>query len=294
MNRIIISSLFFASLALAGDSTGHVIDHFRYSVKSYNHLNTTVEYGLGDLTVKAGTSRNTISGLLSYDPSRKNPQLSFTPRGNQVDFAIKFEDADSFDYKTDLNFSDYRKLKFKENVSEIDLALPMGIAMDLSLEFGFGNAHIDLSTLQIERMNIECGLSDVNMEIQSPNPVKAQKLKIESGLGDLSIVGLGNLRAADIDLDVGLGSTDIDFRGDRLADTDFNIEVGLGDLDLIMPRHANIKIRVSDSFLSSLSITGLVEEKEDLWVTPNWKPGLPVLNLDVSVGLGSVNIFVRE
>ena len=37
-----------------------------------------------------------------------------------------------------------------------------------------------------------------------------------------------------------------------------------------------------------------MEEKEDLWVTPNWKPGLPVLNLDVSVGLGSVNIFVRE
>lgn len=283
-----------ASAWMADSTQQTVIDHFRYSVKDYSFLNATVDYGLGDLTIKPGSGRYIISGMLTYDPSQKQPWLTFTPRNEQVDFMIQFDDSDSIHFNGDINFSNYKSLTFKDKNCDIDLALPLKIDLGLRLEFGFGNADIDLSGLRIERMAIECGLSDVNLEIHSPNPVRSRKLKIESGLGDLNVVGLGNLRANDIDLDVGLGSTDIDFRGDRLVDTDFNIEVGLGDLDLILPRHANIKIRVSDSFLSKVSVLGLVEERQDYWVTPNWKPGVPVLNLDVSVGLGSVNISVRE
>ncbi|NOZ03876.1 MAG: cell wall-active antibiotics response protein, partial [FCB group bacterium] len=86
----------------------------------------------------------------------------------------------------------------------------------------------------------------------------------------------------------------IDLRGEDITDMEGEIEVGLGSLDLILPADANIRIYVDDTFLSSVKIKGLRKEEQNEWISPEWKTGRPNLKFDLSVGLGSVDVELRD
>ena len=113
-------------------------------------------------------------------------------------------------------------------------------------------------------------------------------------MGDIDISGLANLAAKKIDINIGLGSADIDFTGDRIFETDMNVDVGLGSLDMVLPKKANIEIYVDASFLSSVDIYGLKQKKNKYWVSPNWESSYPTITMDVNVGMGSVDIVIDD
>ena len=112
-------------------------------------------------------------------------------------------------------------------------------------------------------------------------------------MGDLSATGLGNLGADNIDINVGLGSADIDLSGDRIYDMDVNVDVGLGSLDMVLPDNANIEIFVDSSFLSSVDVYGLTKKRNKSWVSPDWDKNKPTISMDINVGMGSVDIVVE-
>lgn len=299
MKRLLLLFLITLTLGYSNDSTQQIIrDHYHFSTKAYTKLNVEIHYGIGELILSPGNNRYDIDGVIQYNPSYMEPDVQLLSRGRTADLNI---DINSKDSSYHVSVTKLKKLNiFSGNNNNnimyniMDFTLPTALPTSLELEFGFGSAEIDLSGMRIEYLSLECGLSDVNIVSYNRNPIECKKIKLESGLGDLSIVGLGNVRARTIELEVGLGSANIDFRGNRLVDTDFSVEVGLGDLDLILPERANIKMVINDTFLSSVSVYGLVEAGEKEWVSPNWRPGLPIINLDVSVGLGSVDIFVKD
>ncbi len=197
--------------------------------------------------------------------------------------------------KTKKDHKRENKYKLSHFDNEMEFYFPSRIKTDLFLDFGVGDAEIDLTNISIPKLNINCGLSDVELEINERNDVVCESISIENGLGDLSVTGLGNLSAKKIDINIGLGSADIDLSSDNgLDDTDINVDVGLGSLDMILPEKANIKIYVDSSFLSSVDIYGLKQKKNKLWVSPDWKSGYPTISMDVNVGIGSVDIYVED
>ncbi len=283
--------LLLCTIAFGSDSTRQSIrDHYHFSTKGSIQLDAKIDFGIGDLILSPNKTRNDIDGVIQYDPIYTAPKVNLLEHGNSAALTI---DVSSNDSSYHFDIDRIKDLKDFDSKNVMDFSLPTAIPTVLDLDFGFGTAEIDLSGLRIEKLNVECGFSDVNIISNKFNPIECRNLKLESGLGDLSIMGLGNIHARSIDLNVGLGSANVDFRGDQLIDTDFDIEVGLGDLDLILPERANIKLYVNDTFLSSVAVYGLIEESENEWVSENWRPGLPVINLDISVGLGSADISVK-
>ncbi|NQV37962.1 MAG: hypothetical protein HQ509_08160 [Candidatus Marinimicrobia bacterium] len=294
MKHLLLGILLTLNFMQAKDSTRQIIrDHYHFSTKGHTELIAQIHYGIGELILTPSENRFDIDGVIQYDPSFMEPIVDLHSRGKTAELSVDINSKDSSYHMPINEFKDLRI--FSRNSNNImDFSLPVSIPITLDLEFGFGSAEIDLSGMRIADLDLECGLSDVNIVSNAMNPIECRRIKLESGLGDLNIVGLGNIHARSIDLEIGLGSADIDFRGDRLVDTNFDIEVGLGDLDLILPERANIKVYVNDTFLSSVSVYGLIEEDEDEWISPNWRPGLPVIKLDVSVGLGSIDISVKD
>ncbi len=296
MKTIITIILIVQSLVFAGDTTRQVIrDHYHFSSKGFTQLDAQISYGIGELYLSPSKTRHDIDGFVQYDPRFVTPDIDMKSRRKTAYFSIDIDSRDS-SYNLDVHIDHLRDLKglSRKTRNVLDFTLPATLPTSLDLEFGFGSADIDLSGIRLEDLDIECGLSDVNVSSLRDNPIECNRIKLESGLGDLSISGLGYVHARNIDLNVGLGSANIDFRGGRIIDTEFDIEVGLGDLDLILPERANIRVDINDTFLSSVSVYGLKEENEDEYVSPDWKPGLPVIHLDISVGLGSVDISVKN
>jgi hypothetical protein len=287
---LIISPIIFAQ---NGDHDNHddyddydAVDSYRFNTKQYKDLDVSIAYGLGDLTIGSSDQRNIIEGSIAYDKRRIKPIVKMESVGSSGVLMIKT--------KKDHEKSEHR-YNYSKSDNEMEFYFPSRIKTDLFLDFGVGDAEIDLTNISITKLNINCGLSDVEIEINERNDVVCESISIENGLGDLSVTGLGNLSAKKIDINIGLGSADIDLSGDNgLDDTDINVDVGLGSLDMILPEKANIKIYVDSSFLSSVDIYGLKQKKNKLWVSSEWKSGYPTISMDVNVGIGSVDIYVED
>lgn len=259
-------------------------DHYIFNTKQYKNLDVSISYGLGELYIGPNDEKNKIEGTITYDIRRITPKVTLENVSSSGVLTIKAEKNKDDD--------ECRK-KFRDYDNEMEFYFPSDINTDLFLDFGVGDANIDLTDIAVSRLDINCGLSDVELEINKRNKVVCTTANIESGLGDLEVYGLGNLAAKNIDINVGLGSADINMTGDKIYDMEVNVDVGLGSLDMILPDHVNIEIFVDASFLSSVDISGLEKKKNKYWVTRDWDADNPTISMDVNVGMGSVDISVE-
>jgi predicted membrane protein len=111
-------------------------------------------------------------------------------------------------------------------------------------------------------------------------------------LGEFNAEGLGNLNAREVDIEVGLGSADIDFRGEITKNIEIDIKVGMGSLDLVLPENVNVKAKVHHNFLSSVDLDDFIK-KGNQYLTEDWNSDWPTVYLDISVGLGSIDVNRR-
>ena len=260
-------------------------DYYKFNTRQYKNLDVSVSYGMGELYIGPNSEKNQIEGSIEYDGRRITPKVTLENVGSTGVFTVKTEKKKDDD--------DCRK-KFRDYDNEMEFLFPQNIKTDLFLDFGVGDAEIDLTNIAITRLNINCGLSDVTVEINKRNDVSCKDVNIESGLGDLEVYGLGNLGAEDIDINVGLGSAEIDLTGEKIYDMEVDVDVGLGSLDMILPDEANIEVYVDASFLSSVDIYGLKQKKNKYWISDDWDSSNPTISMDVNVGMGSVDISVER
>jgi hypothetical protein len=260
-------------------------DQYLFNTRQYKDLDVSISYGLGELTIGPSGEKNEIQGIIIYDARRIVPKVSLENVSSSGVLKVKTE-------KTDNDDDCRRRLRDYDN--DMEFYFPSDIKTDMFLDFGVGDAEIDLTGIALSKLNVNCGLSDVEIEINKRNDVICKTVNIESGLGDLEVYGLGNLAAKDIDINVGLGSAKIDMTGDKIYDVDVDVDVGLGSLDMILPKGVNIEIYVDASFLSSVDIYGLKQKKNKYWVTSEWDSDNPTISMDVNVGMGSVDIVIED
>lgn len=261
------------------------VDSYKFNTRQYKDLDVSISYGLGELTIGSSDKKDIIEGTITYDSRRITPKIKMESVSSSGVLSIKSE--------KDKN-KDSCKHKIKDFENELEFYFPPQIKTDLFLDFGVGDAEIDLTNIAITKLDLNCGLSDVELEINKRNSVRCKSVNIENGLGDLSIFGLGNLAAEKIDINIGLGSADIDLNGAKIYDSEINVDVGLGSLDMTLPNYTNIEIYVDASFLSSVDIYGLKQIEKKLWVSPNWEGSYPTIRMDVNVGMGSVDIAIED
>lgn len=271
-----------------------VRDYYHYRVSDIDQLDVIVNYNLGELNLEANHRKGMIDGSIRYYPSLTKPKIQYKTRGTTgiLDITAKANEDDSH-----LTVSWDELKSFKVNTeqlkNELDFALPSNIPTDLDLKFGLGEAQINLTDLQLLGLNLDCGLSDVQLQINKPNDITSRYLEITNGLGSFKATGLGYLRTRHVNLKVGLGSAELDFRGQIQEDLEINIDVGLGSLELIFPKNVNVQANVKENFLSEVNINDLVKSGTT-WTTPDWDESRPTVTLDVNVGLGSIDIDLRK
>ena len=275
------------------ENTNLVTNDYLFDVSEVTRLSVSFNYMAGSLEIKAGASKQ-IKGAIKYDPEEFLPSAQYDVFGSKGVFKVKMEslnsrhvyddDTEGIDFK--FGFRDFKNNKYSQ---EFEFQLPPDIPTNLKLEFALGDADIDLSNLAITGLELECGLSDVRLEVDEVNTTKCKEVYIESGLGDFNAYGLGLLRAEYFNLDVGLGSAYIDLSKQK-SDLTGDIDVGLGSLELLLPEKANIKIRVDDSFLSSVDVDDMVKTGHKEWRTADWNKRWPTIEFDISIGLGSVDV----
>ncbi len=296
MKQIFLIFTFISSGLIAHDKLEDPqTETYHFSIYQIEHLDAYFHYGLGDFTLEANKTPDSIDGNITFYPDKIEPDVRFAHNDNTG--VLKVE-MDSFDRKKhdddhvefDLNL----KNSFDTYRNSMNFQLPTTVVTNLEVDFGLGSANLDLTDIPLSNLDIDCGLSDVFIEVSNQNPIACSQVNLTAGLGDLDVRSLGHLNARTMDIEVGLGSANIDLRGSINQDIDIDIDIGLGDMDIILPEDANVQITVSHSFLSSVEIRDLVKKDDEIWISPDWKAGRPNILVSVDIGLGSIDIDLRD
>ena len=241
-----------------------------------DELEVRVTFGAGELWIGRAERGELYRARLDYDEAVFSPE----------------HDYDDGELHVGLSGAANKRLG-RHNASSLELWLSPDVPQGLQLDFGAGAADVDLSGVPLYRLEINTGASESSIRIDEPNPVAMDHAEIGVGAAELSIHGLGNLKADQVTVAAGLGAVTLGLQGDWPDDAQLDIEMGLGSLTIEAPESLGVRIH-RQNFLASIQADGFVRSGRT-HRSANWESAERRVDIDLQAALGSIEvIWVRQ
>ena len=161
----------------------------------------------------------------------------------------------------------------------------------LNLDYGLGNANIDLSGLAVEKLKIITGNADVNVSYSSgiENKVTMDTFYIKVDMGTVNAKQINLARSKVVLADVGFGNMYLDFSNKPTSSNHIIGSVGAGNLIIQLPDESTpVLVHINDSWLCSINLSKSLKKIGDnkyanAAYSKNAKGAL-TFDLDVSMG----------
>jgi hypothetical protein len=238
------------------------------------NLNVRLEYGAGRLRVEPARTDLLYRFEMQYDEDRVRPVTQYDRSGGVLRVGMESR-------------SEGRGVS-RMHGGHATVGLNPAVPVDLQMEFGAGEADLDLGGLSLQRVSLETGASDTRVSFSTPNRIDADRVRLEAGAAQLYVSGLGNTHASRIDFDGGVGHATLDFSGAWTRDAEAKLEMGVGSLTLRFPRDLGVRI-TKDSFLATFDHEGMVK-RGDAWYSRNYDSAARKLNVSIDAAFGSIDV----
>jgi hypothetical protein len=168
------------------------------------------------------------------------------------------------------------------------------VAWSLQLELAFCATSLELGGMKVAGLNIESGFSGTELCFSEPNGTVLENCDIQGGFTSLRAMKLGNAAIRHLTVENGLGSSLLDFTGKWVkGDLNAVIESGLGAVKMHLPDGLPVTMEV-ESALGSTDLPGFREIRDGCYRSMTYREGVPSLDAQVSVGLGSMAVMWVE
>ena len=170
----------------------------------------------------------------------------------------------------------------------------------LNLDYGLGNANIDLSGLSIKRLKINTGSADVNVSYNSgiENKVDMDTFFVKVDLGSLNVRQLNLSRSHVVIADVGFGNILLDFSDQPMVSNKVKGSVGAGNMVILLPSDdVPVLVKISDSWLCSINLCrSLKRIGENTYANEAFsnKSAKEAITFDLDVSLGKIIFKEKE
>jgi hypothetical protein len=238
-----------------------------------------MELELARLNLTKGDAKNLLTAEVFYNTDKIQPNIEYSD-GSTAYLKIETKKVGEFSLK-----------HWDNNENEWNLTLSDKVPMEMEISLGLGEGELDFTGMQIEDLEVKGGLSEMNLKFDRPNIKEIERLKIESGLGEVVAKGLLNANFRKLSYEGGLGSSELYFTGESKNPAEAKIQVGLGSIEIYLKEGLPVKVYCESSFLSSIDVEGFSKVRKGEWESPNWREDAPNrLELSIEVGMGSVSV----
>jgi hypothetical protein len=162
---------------------------------------------------------------------------------------------------------------------------------DLQLDYGVGNAHVDLSGLSIKKLKINTASADVIVGYFSAleNQLDMDTFSVKVDVGSINVKNISLSKPKHVVADVGFGSMTLDFTTQPLITSKVRGSVGAGNLTILLPANETpILVRIKDSWLCSVKLPASLKKiSENTFASATYTKGAKnalIFDLDVSMG----------
>jgi hypothetical protein len=237
--------------------------------KGEEELEVNIGFGLGEIELRGGDNPDfLLRSEMKYAKDFLRPIVEYKTLGNRGRLRLHTEKFNKGELT--VNKKD-RDLRSNRNQNHWRLEFTRRVPIYYSIELGMGSGQLDFTGQRVRDLKLECGLSDVQVDFQNENRETMRALEIGTGLGSVTIGGLGYANMERFNVECGLGSTDLVFNGNLQQDIRGKIEVGLGSVRIDIPDNIAVEVRAESSFLSSLNLHGFDRVGNNLYRSGNWR-----------------------
>jgi len=237
-----------------------------------------LELSLAETTIKVGSDDVLIDFSGEYDEDYEEPTIEVDRDDGSAYILIE-----SGESRMNLSTDDLDASEFNVKLSPIP---EYAILCDV----GLGDNYLDLTGLKIKQFNLDAGLAETELVIDEPNELTAERVDIDCGLGSIESDHLGYLRFERLTVDAGMGDVNLDLRGYEGEGT-VDISVGMGSCDIIVPRGVGVKVFSDGGFMSSIDLEDMDKVSKNVWESEDFEIADHTLEIDLSVGMGSVDLY---
>jgi hypothetical protein len=171
-----------------------------------------------------------------------------------------------------------------------ELALGRARPYMLTVEVGASESNFDLGGLPITRLIVKQGAGRVGFDFSAPNPQGMSLFDLDCGAVGMELKNLGNANFAEMALDGGAASFQVDFGGTLQREAHVRITAGLSSVEVRVPSTTAAKI-TAESVLGGVDLGDGFTKKEGAFLTEAALVGkTPVLTVRANVTLGSLAI----
>lgn len=168
----------------------------------------------------------------------------------------------------------------------------------LELNYGVGNANVDLSGLVVKVFKINTGSADVNISYHSglENLIEMDTFFVNVDMGSVNAKNLSLARPKYVVANVGFGNVMLDLSTAPSVANHIKGSVGAGNLVILLPSDDSVPVlvKIKDSWLCSIDLTDdLKKTSENTYANAAYaKNPKNALTFDLDVSLG--NIIFKE
>jgi hypothetical protein len=187
-----------------------------------------VDFSTGQFTIKAGPPGQPIRVEADYDTGTYELVEEYTSQGELGwSYSVRFRPKVSW----------LRMLlaggQGQEN--SITLILPRGTPMELSGSLGVGESNLDLGGLWLTRVSLNIGIGEHKVRFDEPLPQPMEELRLDSSIGEVKVVRIGNASPRKVILEHSLGEASYDLRGEWVVDSEVEVACGIGECNVRLP-----------------------------------------------------------
>jgi len=234
-----------------------------------------LEYGAGHLRVSPSASDLLYRMEVRYDDQQFRPVSEYDRGSGRLKLGVESREHHGGHVRNG-------------DQQHASIELSPRVPIDLAVQFGAGEADVELGGLALREVHLETGASRTTVSFTQPNRVAARTVKIEAGAAEIRLNGLGNTRAERFEFSGGMGEATLDFGGTWTRNATASLEMGVGSLRLRLPRGLGVKL-TKDSFLTSFDASGMVK-RGNAWYSRDYEQARYRLDLDINAALGSITV----
>jgi hypothetical protein len=280
---VVICSLLNLLLFSAVSAEKFTTENFSFQPQNIENLEIKIELGAGKFDLQVEDITEVAIAKVVYNDRKVEILADYRERGKTG--IVEFESETRKKFNIDSN----------DNLWDITLSEKYPVELDISI--GACESNFDLGGLPMEYLNFEVGAAEAVLRVSRPNPRQADEISIDAGAASFKIEELGNANFKRLSFDGGMGDFDIDFSGKYTGKSKAKISLGVGSATVRIPADLPVRIETDKSFLSSVDFSNADShflEGDDFYETDDFRTSDYSLDLEISVGLGSVEIIFTD
>lgn len=281
-------------MALAGLSEGQIKKQFTVEDSpACQNIRLFLKANSGNCYIKPSQYPEILNVFSNQTETEYSHTFRKEVKGNTCEVILNLEEVQSAGLSKSISTSFFNSTENESKDKIWKMYLTDAKPYLLELQYGLGNANVDLSGLSIKKLKINTGSANVNVGYNSSmeNQIDMDTFFVKVDLGSVNVKNINLSRTHVVMADVGFGNMMLDFSNKPLVSNKIKGSVGAGNLVIILPSNETpILVKIHDSWLCSVKMpVGLKKIGENTFANDSYnKDAKNALSFDLDVSMGSI------